>query len=156
PPLVRANQEVLDNVRLWDYRPLLRTYAQLQSLRLYYTFTTVGVDRYQIGGREQQVMLSAREMDVEQLSAEARTWVNDHLVFTHGYGLVMRPVNRISGEGLPEFYIKDIPPQSSVGLTVTRPELYYGLRANPYVVVKTRTNELDYAQGDRNVYTTYS
>jgi uncharacterized protein len=156
PSLVRANQVVLDNVRLWDYRPLLRTYAQLQSLRLYYTFTSVGVDRYQIGGREQQVMLSAREMDVDQLTPEARTWVNEHLVFTHGYGLVMSPVNRISAEGLPEFYIKDIPPQSPIGLEISRPELYYGLRATRYVVVKTRTKELDYARGDQNVYTTYS
>jgi uncharacterized membrane protein (UPF0182 family) len=156
PEGVRANQVVLDNVRLWDYRPLLRTYAQLQSLRLYYTFTSVGIDRYQIGGHEQQVMLSARELDVSRLSAEAQTWVNNHLVFTHGYGLVMTPVNRISGEGLPEFFIKDIPPQSTVGLAVTRPELYYGLLANQYVVVGTRTKELDYPQGDQNVYTSYA
>jgi uncharacterized protein len=152
---VRANQVVLDNVRLWDYRPLLRTYAQLQSLRQYYTFTSVGIDRYQIRGHEQQVMLSARELDLSRLSSEARTWVNDHLVFTHGYGLVMTPVNRISGEGLPEFYIKDIPPQSPIGLRVTRPELYYGLLANQYVIVKTRNKELDYPQGDQNVYATY-
>jgi uncharacterized membrane protein (UPF0182 family) len=156
PALVRDNQTVLDNVRLWDYRPLLRTYAQLQSLRLYYTFTSVGIDRYRIGGREQQVMLSARELDVGRLPDQAHTWVNEHLVFTHGYGLVMTPVNRISGEGLPEFYIKDIPPQSPIGLTVGRPELYYGMLGTPYVVVNTRTKELDYPQGDRNVYTTYA
>ncbi len=155
PVLVQANRTVLDNVRLWDYRPLLRTYAQLQSLRLYYTFTSVGIDRYRIGGREQQVMLSARELDVARLPFEARTWVNQHLVFTHGYGLVMTPVNRISGEGLPEFYIKDIPPRSPIGLTVARPELYYGMLGAPYVIVNTRTKELDYAQGDQNVYTTY-
>jgi len=155
PATVRANQVVLDNVRLWDYRPLLTTYAQLQSLRLYYTFTSVGIDRYQIGGHEQQVMLSARELDIARLSSEARTWVNDHQLFTHGYGLVMTPVNRISGEGLPEFYIKDIPPQSPIGLQVTRPELYYGLLANQYVIVNTRTKELDYPQGDQNVYVTY-
>lgn len=155
PALVQANRTVLDNVRLWDYRPLLRTYAQLQSLRLYYTFTSVGIDRYRIGGREQQVMLSARELDVDRLPAEAHTWVNEHLVFTHGYGLVMTPVNRISGEGLPEFYIKDIPPQSPIGLAVTRPELYYGMLGARYIIVDTRTKELDYPQGDRNVYTTY-
>ncbi|HLW60516.1 MAG TPA: UPF0182 family protein [bacterium] len=155
PATVQANRSVLDNVRLWDYRPLLRTYAQLQGLRLYYTFTNVGVDRYHIGGREQQVMLSARELDLARLTPEARTWVNDHLVFTHGYGLVMTPVNRISGEGLPEFYIKDIPPQSPIGLRVARPELYYGLLADQYVIVKTRTKELDYPQGDQNVYASY-
>jgi uncharacterized membrane protein (UPF0182 family) len=152
---VQQNRGVLDNVRLWDYRPLLTTYAQLQSLRLYYTFTSVGIDRYAVGGREQQVMLSARELDLGRLSPEARTWVNDHLVFTHGYGLVMSPVNRISGEGLPDFYIKDIPPRSPVGLAVSRPELYYGLLASNYVVVNTRTKELDYPQGEQNVYATY-
>ena len=156
PAAVQSNRTVLDSVRLWDYRPLLRTYAQLQSLRLYYTFTDVGIDRYPIGGSEQQVMLSARELDVSRLPEQARTWVNEHLVFTHGLGLVMTPVNRISAEGLPEFYIKDIPPQSSVGLAVTRPQLYYSLVTNPYVVVNTRNKELDYAQGDQNVYTTYA
>ncbi len=155
PALVRNNQTVLDNVRLWDYRPLLRTYAQIQSLRLYYTFTSVGIDRYRIGGREQQVMLSARELDISRLPAEAHTWVNEHLGFTHGYGLVMTPVNRISGEGLPEFYIKDIPPQSPIGLVVSRPELYYGMLGGSYVIVNTRTKEFDYPQGDQNVYTTY-
>jgi uncharacterized membrane protein (UPF0182 family) len=156
PAAVRANQDVLDSVRLWDYRPLLLTYAQLQSLRLYYTFNSVGVDRYQIGGHGQQVMLSARELDISRLTLEARTWVNDHMVYTHGYGLVMNPVNRITPEGLPEFYIKDIPPQSPIGLRIDRPELYYGLLANQYVIVKTRGKELDYPQGDRNVYTNYS
>ncbi|MHB8732464.1 MAG: UPF0182 family membrane protein [bacterium] len=155
PAVLQSNRTVLDSVRLWDYRPLLRTYAQLQSLRLYYTFTDVGIDRYRIGGQEQQVMLSARELDVNRLPDQARTWVNEHLVFTHGFGLVMTPVNRISAEGLPEFYIKDIPPQSSIGLTVTRPQLYYSLVTTPYVVVNTRNKELDYAQGDQNVYTTY-
>jgi len=156
PAALQANRTVLDSVRLWDYRPLLRTYAQLQSLRLYYTFTDVGIDRYHIGGQLQQVMLSARELDANRLPDQARTWVNEHLVFTHGFGLVMTPVNRISAEGLPEFYIKDIPPQSPVGLTVTRPQLYYSLVTTPYVVVNTRNKELDYAQGDQNVYTTYA
>jgi uncharacterized membrane protein (UPF0182 family) len=156
PAAVAGNRTVLDSVRLWDHRPLLQTYAQLQSLRLYYTFTDVGIDRYHIEGREQQVMLSARELDASRLPDQARTWVNEHLVFTHGFGLVMTPVNRISAEGLPEFYIKDIPPQSSIGLTVTRPELYYSLVTTPYVVVDTRNKELDYAQGDQNVYTTYA
>ncbi|HET7264587.1 MAG TPA: UPF0182 family protein [bacterium] len=156
PAAVESNRTVLDSVRLWDYRPLLRTYAQLQSLRLYYTFTDVGIDRYRINGREQQVMLSARELDVERLPDQARTWVNEHLVFTHGFGLVMTPVNRISAEGLPEFYIKDIPPQSTIGLTVARPQLYYSLLTTPYVVVNTRNKELDYAQGEQNVYATYA
>jgi len=155
PAVIEDNRAVLDNVRLWDDRPLLRTYAQVQSLRLYYTFTSVGIDRYRINGHEQQVMLSARELDISRLPAEASTWVNEHLVFTHGYGLVMSPVNRIAGEGLPDFYVKDIPPQSSVGVAVTRPELYYSLLDTPYVVVNTRTKEFDYPQGDQNVYASY-
>lgn len=156
PAVVQANRSVLDNVRLWDYRPLLRTYSQLQSLRLYYSFTSVGIDRYRIAGREQQVMLAVRELDVARLPAEARTWINEHLVFTHGYGVVMTPVNKISSEGLPEFYIKDIPPTSPIGLAVTRPEVYYGMLGAPYVIVNTRTKEFDYPRGEENVYTTYS
>jgi len=156
PAVIEANRTVLDNVRLWDDRPLLQTYAQIQSLRLYYTFTSVGIDRYRIGGHEQQVMLSARELDVTRVSSDARTWVNDHLVFTHGYGLVMSPVNLISGEGLPDLYIRDIPPVSIAGLTVMRPQLYYGLIDTPYAVVNTRTKELDYPQGDQNVYASYA
>ncbi len=155
PDLLRANRTVLDNIRLWDHRPLLLTYNQLQSLRLYYAFTRVGIDRYRIGGVERQVMLSARELDITRLTARARTWVNDHLVYTHGYGLVMSPVNVIASEGLPDFYVKDIPPQSPIGLGITRPEVYYGLISTPYVIVNTRTKELDYAYGDQDVYTTY-
>jgi uncharacterized protein len=155
PDLLRVNRTVLDNIRLWDHRPLLLTYNQLQGLRLYYAFTRVGIDRYRVGGSERQVMLSARELDIARLTARARTWVNDHLVYTHGYGLVMSPVNVIASEGLPDFWMKDIPPQSPIGLDITRPEVYYGLVNTPYVIVNTRTKELDYAQGDQDVYTTY-
>jgi uncharacterized membrane protein (UPF0182 family) len=155
PAILARNQATVEDLRLWDYRPLLSAYRQLQTLRPYYAFLDVDIDRYQIGGRQRQVMLSAREMETSRLSPQARTWVNEHQVFTHGYGLVMSPVNRISEEGMPEFYLKDIPPVSSVDLPVTRPQIYFGEATETYVVVNTRLQELDYPKGDDNVYGTY-
>ncbi|MBI4278524.1 MAG: UPF0182 family protein, partial [Armatimonadetes bacterium] len=153
--VLRRNQDTLDNVRLWDYRPLLRAYNQLQSLRPYYVFEDVDIDRYRIGGTVRQVMLAARELEVARLPAGARNWVNEHLVFTHGYGLVMSPINEISEEGMPFFLVKDIPPVSAAGLEVRRPQIYYGERTNQYVIVNTRVQEFDYPQGSDNAYTTY-
>lgn len=149
------NAATLDNLRLWDYRPLLSTYRQLQEIRLYYRFNDVDVDRYTLaqaeGDRVRQVMLSARELDYDQVPAEAQTWVNQHLTYTHGYGLVMSPVNRVTPDGLPEFYIKDIPPASSISLDVTQPRIYYGESTNTYIFTGTTTPEFDYPQGDTNV-----
>jgi uncharacterized membrane protein (UPF0182 family) len=152
---IARQQSTVDNVRLWDYRPLLRTLGQLQALRPYYTFSDVDVDRYMIDGRQRQVMLAARELSVARLPAAARTWVNEHLVYTHGYGLVMMPVNRVSEEGMPEFFIKDIPPASAVPLRLSRPEIYFGELTTNYVVVNTAVPELDYPRGEDNVYTHY-
>ncbi|MGH2347900.1 MAG: UPF0182 family protein, partial [bacterium] len=149
------NRATIDNVRLWDYRPLLRAYGQLQTLRPYYTFSDVDIDRYVVGGQQRQVMLSARELTTARLPAQARTWINEHLVYTHGYGLVMTPVNRVSEEGMPEFFIKDIPPEAIAGLSIRRPEIYYGELTTNYVVVNTDVRELDYPRGDGNVYTRY-
>ncbi len=152
---IARNRATIDNVRLWDYRPLLRAYGQLQTLRPYYTFSDVDIDRYAIGGGERQVMLSARELTTSRLPAQARTWINEHLVYTHGYGLVMTPVNRVSEEGMPEFFIKDIPPEAIAGLSIRRPEIYYGELTTNYVVVNTNVRELDFPRGDENVYTRY-
>ncbi len=152
---VSRNRATVDNVRLWDYRPLLRSFGQLQTLRPYYTFSDVDIDRYAIGGTQRQVMLSARELMTSRLPAQARNWVNEHLVYTHGYGLVMTPVNRVSEEGMPEFFIKDIPPESPAGLTVARPEIYYGELTTDYVVVNTNVPELDFPRGNENAYTRY-
>jgi hypothetical protein len=150
---VADNRSTLDNVRLWDYRPLLAAYRQLQTLRQYYTFMDVDIDRYRVGAEQRQVMLAARELDLGRLPA--RGWVNEHLVYTHGFGLVMSPVNRISEEGMPELWIRDIPPQSPPGLAVTQPRIYFGELTNQYIVVGTRVQELDYPRGDENVYATY-
>lgn len=152
---ITRNRATVENVRLWDYRPLLRAYGQLQTLRQYYAFSDVDIDRYAIDGAQRQVMLSAREMDTRRLATQARTWVNEHLVYTHGHGLVMAPVNRVTEEGMPAFLIKDIPPEAIPGMEVARPEIYFGELTTSYAIVNTNVRELDYPRGDENVYTRY-
>src|SRR5512132_2832347 len=148
------NEGTIKNIRLWDHRPLLRTFAQLQEIRTYYNFVDVDNDRYTVNGEYRQLMLSARELSYPRL--QSRIWINEHLTLTHGYGAVVGPVNRITPEGLPEFFVKDIPPRSSDGFPkITRPEIYYGELSNEYVIVRTRSQELDYPAGDQNVYSTY-
>ncbi len=149
---LERNSMTVDNIRLWDWRPMLRTYKQIQLIRTYYNFNDMDIDRYQINSSYRQVVLSAREMDTNLLPS--RTWVNEHLFYTHGYGLAMSPVSKVSPEGLPVFYIKDIPPKSRY-FNITRPEIYYGELANSYIIVKTTTREFDYPRGNKNVYTTY-
>ena len=109
---IARNNATIGNIRLWDWRPLSQTYNQLQLFRTYYDFNDVDVDRYDIGGMYKQVLVSAREMETDQLTEQAQTWVNRHLVYTHGYGVVMNPVDQVTPQGLPKFYLKDIPPQS--------------------------------------------
>ena len=147
------NRATLQNVRLWDYRPLGQTYRQIQEIRLYYGFTDLDIDRYWIDGVYRQVILAARELDQSQL--QSVTWVNQHLQFTHGYGVVMNPVDEVTPEGLPELWIKDLPPTSSVSLEIERPEIYYGELTDNYVFVNTGIEEFDYPRGDENVYTFY-
>lgn len=153
PDELRATPQTVLNIRLWDHRPLKDTYNQIQSIRLYYEFPDIDVDRYTIGGVYRQVMLSARELALDRLQQQAQTWVNQRLQFTHGYGLVMSPVNEISPEGLPNLLLKDVPPSGA--LRVDRPEIYFGAKTNWYVVVNTGVQEFDYPQGDQNVFSTY-
>lgn len=152
---IAVNDATIKNIRVWDWRPLKTTYEQLQLFRTYYYFNDVDVDRYQIDGAYKEVLVSAREMQIKNLPSQAQTWVNTHLVYTHGYGVVMNPVDEVTSEGLPVFYIKDIPPQSSY-LEITRPELYYGEETGDYVITDTSTDEFDYPAGDRNIYTDYA
>ncbi|MDA0712231.1 MAG: UPF0182 family protein, partial [bacterium] len=152
---IDRNQVTVQSIPLWDKRPLMATYSQLQEIRSYYSFNSVDVDRYQINGAYQQVMLAGREYARDPRDLQGDTWVNNHLVYTHGYGLVMSPANEIVGEGLPGFLIKDIPPTSRAGLVVSRPEIYFGENMRNYIVVNTHTPEFDYPKGDENVYTTY-
>ncbi len=153
---IEKNEETINNIRLWDWRPIKQTLKQIQAIRLYYDFNSVDVDRYHFNGNYQQVMISPRELDKDKIPEKARTWVNEVLTYTHGYGVVVNPVNKISGEGLPEMLIKDIPPVSSVNIAITRPEIYYGEITKGYVIVKTKAKEFDYPKGDENVYSTYA
>ena len=153
---LQNNRATIDNIRLWDWQPLMATNAQLQEIRTYYKFHDIDVDRYEIGGAYQQVMVSARELDTALLPSVAQTWVNLHLLFTHGNGVVMSPVTHKSAEGLPIMYLKDIPPvASNEGLTIGNPRIYFGEGAKSYVIVKTGTEEFDYPKGKDNVYGTY-
>ena len=151
---LERNNPTIKNIRLWDHRPLLVTFGQLQEIRTYYKFTDVDNDRYLIGGEYRQIMLSPRELSYRHLPS--RIWINEHLTYTHGYGVIVGPVNRISPEGLPEFFVKDIPPVATGFPKITRPEIYYGEISNDYVFVRTKSQELDYPAGDQNVYTRYA
>ncbi|MFB6112648.1 MAG: UPF0182 family protein [Halodesulfurarchaeum sp.] len=152
---INANPGTIKNVRLWDARPMLTTYNELQIFRTYYTFKDIDVDRYRIRGNETQVMISARELDFEALPENSQSWVNRHLVYTHGYGVVMSPVGETTSEGLPELYIKNIPPESTAGPTVEQPRIYYGEQTDTYAIVNSNTRELDYPKGGQNVYNRY-
>jgi len=150
-----GNQTTINNIRLWDWQPLRVTYKNLQELRPYYAFNDVDIDRYVVDGQYRQLMLSAREIDQEELPSQAKTWINQRLMYTHGYGVVASPVNEVAQEGFPRFFIKDIPPRVSTDLTVTRPEIYFGEKTNSYVIVNTEQEEFDYPMGESNVYTNY-
>jgi len=147
------NAATIENVPLWNDQPLLDTFSQIQEIRTYYDFVSVDNDRYTINGKYRQIMLSARELN--SASLPSRTWINEHLTFTHGYGLTLGPVNEVTREGLPVLFIRDLPPVSTVDLKVTQPAIYYGELPNSHVFVRTKTEEFDYPRGDDNVFTTY-
>lgn len=151
---IRRNLSTIQNIRLWDEEPLLKTYSQLQQIRTYYHFSDVDNDRYVVNGNYLQVMLSPRELSYADLPG--KSWINERLVFTHGFGIAMGPVSGITKEGLPEFYIKDIPPVTSAGPKITRPEIYYGESPNDYVIVNTKTKEFNYPTTQESVYTVYA
>ena len=150
---IRANSLTIENIRLWDEEPLLDTLGQIQEIRTYYQFNSVDNDRYTIDGKYRQTLLSARELKSENLPN--RTWINEHLTFTHGYGVSLSPVNQITPEGLPVLFVKDIPPRSSVDLKIDQPEIYFGELSNDHVFVNTGTQEFDYPEGEKNVYKNY-
>ncbi len=152
---IADNSATIENIRLLDPRTLKDTYSQIQEIRLYYEFNDVDVDRYTINGDYVEIMLSAREIDPSGLPASAQNWINTHLVYTHGYGIVASPVNKISSKGLPELLIKDIPP-STDSIQIDKPEIYFGEMTTDYVIVNTNTEEFDYPSGDENQYTKYS
>jgi uncharacterized membrane protein (UPF0182 family) len=151
---IARNAPTLQNVRLWDHQPLLQTFGQIQEIRTYYDFVSVDNDRYRVGSAPRQVMLSARELNSNALPN--RTWINERLTFTHGYGLTLGPVNQVTSEGLPVLFIQNMPPETTAGFTVTQPRLYFGESSNDYVIVHTNTREFDYPRGDNNEFTQYT
>ena len=150
------NQATLQNIRLWDWRALQDTLRQIQEIRTYYDFPDVDIDRYEIDGNLREVMLASRELNIEKLPESSRNWINEKLIYTHGYGITMNSVNGFTPEGLPNLYLSNMPVQSSVpGLKVTRPEIYFGELTNTDVYVNTRQKEFNYPQGQTNSFTSY-
>jgi uncharacterized membrane protein (UPF0182 family) len=150
---IQRNGPTIENVRLWDRDPLLQTFGQLQEIRTYYDFVSVDDDRYWIDGTYRQVLLSPRELNAQSLPT--RTFINEHLTFTHGMGLTLGPVNEVTEEGLPVLFIKDLPPRSNVSLNVTRPAIYFGELTSNFVLVNSQQREFDYPSGDENIFTRY-
>ncbi|HKZ02453.1 MAG TPA: UPF0182 family protein [Pyrinomonadaceae bacterium] len=153
---IETNRATLENVRLWDWRALRDTLKQIQAIRTYYDFPDVDVDRYQISGQTRQMMVAAREMAVEKLPESSRNWINEKLIYTHGYGVTMNTANGFTPEGMPRFVVSNMPIEStSPDIKITRPQIYFGQKTQTDVYVKTKQNEFDYPQGEANTYTTY-
>ena len=153
---LNANRATLENIRLWDWRALQDTLKQVQTIRTYYDFLDVDVDRYSLGNQTRQVMLAARELDVDKLPDSSRNWINEKLIYTHGYGVTMNTANGFTPEGMPRFVLSDMPTKASAPeVTVTRPQIYYGQKTDTDVYVNTAQKEFDFPQGESNTYTTY-
>ncbi|HEY1419084.1 MAG TPA: UPF0182 family protein [Candidatus Dormibacteraeota bacterium] len=151
---VQSDQVTIDNLRLWDYAPLIDTYQQQQTIRTYYTFFDIDIDRYILSGVYKQLEISAREFDFSRLQASAQQWVNEHLVYTHGYGVAASPVNAVIGEGLPDYVVGNIPPTGT--LPVTQPGIYFGELTNTYALAHSNTKEFDYPSGSQDQFTSYA
>ncbi len=151
---LEENSTTINNIRLWDPRLILQTYSQLQEMRPYYVFNDADVGRYWVDGEYREVLLSVRELDVNL--TQNSNWLNDHLQYTHGYGVVVSPVNEVSSQQLPHFWVSDIPPRGKADLQINQPRIYYGERTNEYAIVNTAIEEFDYPTGDGNAYYTYT
>jgi len=154
PAQMNANSLTVKNIRLWDHHPLLETFSQIQEIRTYYKFHAVDNDRYWINNEYRQVLLSPRELSYTDLPSKG--WINEHLIYTHGYGLTLGVVNQVTPEGLPALLIQDIPPVSKTNLKVTQPEIYFGEIENDYIIVNTRQKEFNYPSGEQNVFASYA
>ena len=155
PAKLEANQPTLRNIRLWDPNTLVTSYRQLQELRPYYAFLDADVDRYTVNGVYRETMLSARELNIDGLPTQAQTWVNQHITYTHGFGVAMSAVNQVTNDGSPDFLVQDVPPQSVKGLEITQPRIYYGERGTGYSLVDTKDKEFDYPGPNGDVYDNY-
>lgn len=156
PNDLENNKPTIDNIRVNDFAPALTVFNQLQGIRSYYSFNDVDIDRYNIDGKYTQVFVAARELDQKKLDTQSQTWLNQHLIYTHGYGITMAPVNTVTPEGQPKLIIKDIPPVFSTDITIDRPEIYFGESTDDYIITNTRQMEMDYPSGESNKQTTYS
>jgi uncharacterized membrane protein (UPF0182 family) len=153
---LQNNHPTLDNIRLWDWHALKDTLTQIQAIRTYYDFTDVDVDRYVVGGEKRQMMLGTRELNVEKLPASSRNWVNEKLIYTHGYGVTMNTANGFDSEGMPKFVLSNMPVESTAPeIKLTRPEIYFGQETSHDVYVKTKRMEFNYPQGETNNLNTY-
>lgn len=155
PKDIENNRTTINNIRINDFMPALDVYNQIQGMRPYYRFNDVDIDRYMINGKYTQVFISARELDQKRLTGSSQTWLNKHLIYTHGYGITMSPVNTVTAQGQPNLIIKDIPPVTSVDIKIDRPQIYFGELADDYIITNTRTPEMDYPSGETNKETFY-
>src|SRR6266850_5397635 len=156
PADLTRNRATIENIRLWDWRALQDTLRQIQEIRTYYDFPDIDIDRYTIDGSVREMMLAARELNIEKLPESSRNWINEKLIYTHGYGVTMNPVNGFTPEGLPALILSDMPVRSTIpAITVTRPEIYFGEMTDTDVYVKTRQKEFNYPQGETNSLTSY-
>src|SRR5262245_38796469 len=150
------NQDTIRNIRLWDWRALQDTLRQIQEIRTYYDFPDIDIDRYVVDGVTRQMMVASRELNVNKLPESSRNWINEKLVYTHGYGVTMNPVNGFTPEGMPALILSNMPVESAIpSITVTRPEIYFGEQTDTDVYVKTRQKEFNYPQGETNSLTSY-
>ena len=157
-PLTLANvqndQVTVNNLRLWDFAPLKDTYEQQQTIRTYYTFYDIDIDRYTVNNQYTSMEISAREFDFSKLPAGAQNWVNQHLQYTHGYGVAANPVNAVVGEGLPNYVISDIPPTGPV--PISQPAIYFGEVTSSYALAPNSNREFDFPQGSQDSFTSYT
>jgi len=153
---LQDNRATLDNIRLWDWHALQDTLKQMQAIRIYYDFPDVDVDRYQISGQTRQMMIAARELNIDKLPDTSKNWVNQRLIFTHGYGVTMNTANEFTAEGRPRFILSNMPVEPAApDIQVKRPQIYYGQETADHVYVNTRQKEFDFPQGESDNYTIY-
>jgi uncharacterized membrane protein (UPF0182 family) len=152
---LQANPTTVRNIRLWDPSTLVTSYRQLQELRPYYSFLDADVDRYTVNGAYTQTMLSARELNIGGIPQQSQTWLNQHLTFTHGFGVALSAVNQVTADGSPDFLVQDVPPVSAKGLEITQPRIYYGEKGTDYTFVGTKVQEFDYPRPGGDAYRSY-
>jgi len=147
---IENQSDIIDNIMINDYRPLKQTFNEIQGIRMYYQFNDIDVDRYEVNGKYTQMFITAREITLDKLRDEAKTWLNKHFKYTHGYGVVLSPVNAVTSDGQPELLVKNIPPVTESDIIIKEPRIYFGEMISDYIVVNSDEYEFDYPSGDDN------